>query len=42
MSFLNDLGKKISGAAEVAADKAKDLANHQAQLRHLNNPEADR
>lgn len=26
MSFLNDLGKKIGGAAEVAADKAKDLA----------------
>ena len=26
MSFLNDLGKKLSGAAEVAADKAKDLA----------------
>lgn len=26
MSFLNDLGKKIGGVAEVAADKAKDLA----------------
>ena len=26
MSFLNDLGKKLGGAAEVAADKAKDLA----------------
>lgn len=26
MSFLNDLGKKISGAAEMATDKAKDLA----------------
>jgi len=26
MSFFNDLGKKISGAAEVAADKAKELA----------------
>ena len=26
MSFFNDLGKKIGGVAEVAADKAKDLA----------------
>lgn len=26
MSFLNDLGKKISGAAELATDKAKDFA----------------
>ena len=26
MSFLNDLGKKISGAAEMASDKAKDFA----------------